>query len=300
MSARPDTWMPIYWGDYVRDTGHLNAAGHGAYLMLIKHYWCTGSPLRNDDDELWRIACCDSKREWLSLKPKIVRLFQIDGEVLRHKRIDRELARGQEVVSAKSAAGKKGAEKRWHNSGENVTEPHFSQWQNDASAMAEPSVRHRQNDGHSPSPSPSSSLWSEELNPKKKSKKEPPTPTGRHAEPSGPLASLAVRAQDSAEFQQFWQKYPRREGKGAARKAFAKARKSASFEAIMGALDRTWPTDPRYIPHPATWLNQQRWLDEIDATDPVLRAAGLDENGNPLRQNGPQPLGILALSEPSR
>ena len=135
---------------------------------------------------------------------------------------------------------------------------------------------------------------------KKEFSPPPSLASDRRAEPHVPLASLAVRSQDSAEFQQFWQKYPRREGKGAARQAFAKARKSASFDAILAALDRPWPNDPRFVPHPATWLNQQRWLDEIDATDPVLRAAGLDENGNPLRQNGPQPLGVLALSEPLR
>jgi hypothetical protein len=24
----------------------------------------------------------------------------------------------------------------------------------------------------------------------------------------------------------------------------------------------TWPEDPQFIPHPATWLNQKRWEDE--------------------------------------
>jgi hypothetical protein len=27
--------MPIHIGDYKRDTGHLRAAGHGAYLLLL-------------------------------------------------------------------------------------------------------------------------------------------------------------------------------------------------------------------------------------------------------------------------
>ena len=121
MTARPDTWMPMYWGDYARDTGHLNAAGHGAYLMLIKHYWCTGRPLPDDDDELWRIACCDSKKEWQKLRPKIVRLFVIDGGTLRHKRIDKELGVAVSAVTAKVEAGKKGADSKW--GGASVTLP---------------------------------------------------------------------------------------------------------------------------------------------------------------------------------
>lgn len=130
--------------------------------------------------------------------------------------------------------------------------------------------------------------------PQKKSKENLPTPTDRHAEPSGPLASLAVRSQDSAEFQQFWQKYPRREGKGAARKSFEKARKSASFEAIIAALDRPWAADPRFVPHPATWLNQQRWLDE-----PPERGAQPENSRNPPYRNGFAALGAR-LAEQAR
>ncbi len=142
-AARPDTWMPLYWGDYLRDTGHLNAMGHGAYLMLIKHYWCSGTPLANDDDGLWRIACCDSKREWLKLRPKIERFFKdVDG-AWHHKRIDAELARANAMVAAKAEAGKRGAEKRW---------------QKDGTPIADPPISHRQTDTPSPSPSHTDSL----------------------------------------------------------------------------------------------------------------------------------------------
>lgn len=124
----------MYWGDYARDTGHLNATCHGAYLMLIKHYWCSGAPLTNDDDELWRIACCDSKREWQKIKPKIAKLFSVDGSQLRHKRVDQELAKALANVNAKAEAGKKGAEKRWQKDGSAIAEPQLSQWQNDATS----------------------------------------------------------------------------------------------------------------------------------------------------------------------
>jgi uncharacterized protein YdaU (DUF1376 family) len=109
---RETNWMPMFWGDYARDTGNLSAIGHGAYLMLIKHYWCTAAPLRDDDDELWRIACCDSRDQWLALRPTLARFFDVAEGMWRHKRVDRELGRAAETTRKRSEAAKAGAAKR--------------------------------------------------------------------------------------------------------------------------------------------------------------------------------------------
>lgn len=105
-AARPDTWMPTYWGDYARDTAHLDNGGHGAYLMLIKHYWCTGSPLPDDDAVLWRIACCNSPTAWKKLRTTILAFFDrgADGK-WHHKRIDHELQRATDITDKRRAAG---------------------------------------------------------------------------------------------------------------------------------------------------------------------------------------------------
>ncbi len=113
MAGRPDMWMPLYWGDYARDTGHLDALGHGAYLMLIKHYWCTGKPLFDNDDELWRIACCSTLKQWLAVRPRIIRLFVIgDDHRLHHKRVDAELAKATERYEQRIAASAAGVTAR--------------------------------------------------------------------------------------------------------------------------------------------------------------------------------------------
>lgn len=68
-------------------------------------------------------------------------------------------------------------------------------------------------------------------------------------------------------FDKFWACYPRREGKQMAKKSFMKiAPDDDLLETMLVAIQRQKQTDqwsdPRYIPHPATWLNGRRWEDE--------------------------------------
>lgn len=77
------------------------------------------------------------------------------------------------------------------------------------------------------------------------------------------------------QFETFWRTYPRRIGKGAARKSFEKALKLESFDAIMAGLQRQLSyyasKEQQFIPHPTTWLNQERWSDE---PQPIERNTG--------------------------
>ena len=91
---KPDTWMPIYVGDYLADTGHLSAAEHGAYLLLLFHYWRTGKPLPADDDQLRRIARMDSK-EWGRSRNILKVFFSVTETEWRQGRVDKELAAAQ-------------------------------------------------------------------------------------------------------------------------------------------------------------------------------------------------------------
>lgn len=101
MSARP--WMPLYVGDYLRDTRRLNAAEHGAYLLLIMEYWQAGH-LPDDDVLLARIGCM-SDREWKRAKPIIGPFFD---EGWRHKRIDWEIEKANAKSAKRAEAGKRG------------------------------------------------------------------------------------------------------------------------------------------------------------------------------------------------
>ena len=68
------------------------------------------------------------------------------------------------------------------------------------------------------------------------------------------------------EFNLVWQHYPRKVGKGAARKEWATARRKAGYAEITGPL-ALWiklqrGTAIEKIPHFRTWLHQERWGDD--------------------------------------
>ncbi len=83
-----------------------------------------------------------------------------------------------------------------------------------------------------------------------------------------------------ADFEAFWKAYPRKVGKGSARKAWQRAITLSRPDTIISAVIRQkFNSRERFIPHPATWLNAERWFDDVDTGDPVLRAAGLNDDG---------------------
>lgn len=84
-----------------------------------------------------------------------------------------------------------------------------------------------------------------------------------------PLLSVVAAPEVSgidAEFDGFWGAYPRKVGKPKARKAYAAARKRASLDEIAAGLRAQLPDlrrrDIGLVPHPTTWLNQDRWADD--------------------------------------
>lgn len=103
MSAK--SWMPFYVADYLADTGHLTTSEHGAYLLLIFHYWQRGA-LPNDDSRLAGIARL-SLSEWLAIRSTVKEFF---SEGWRHARVDSEKATSLERHERRVNAGRRGGE----------------------------------------------------------------------------------------------------------------------------------------------------------------------------------------------
>lgn len=96
----------------------------------------------------------------------------------------------------------------------------------------------------------------------------------RAGDRAGDRASSSLQRKAVEErFDLFWAAYPKKTGKGYARKIFLKIAPSKElFERMMAALEKAkrceqWVKDRgQYIPYPSTWLNQERWDDDYGPT----------------------------------
>ena len=214
-------YMKMYWGDYLGDTAHLTAIQHGGYLLLIAHYWRTGS-LPTDEQKLARIARM-SVKEWKRHGGTIMEFFP-DG---KHQRIERE----REQARTKSEKNRRSAETRWNHNEQPKSLTNLDA--HDANAIQTQSVG---NANHS-----------HNQNTNKRNNNTPLPPS---------------RGDDG--FDLFWEAYPRKVGKGAAVRAWRVAMRKATAEQIVNTVKSfIWPEDKQFIPHPSTWLNAERWNDEV-------------------------------------
>ena len=75
-------------------------------------------------------------------------------------------------------------------------------------------------------------------------------------------------AASEPDFDDWWAMYPRKTGKGNARRAYRAAKKKANAEVLLAAVKKFAKkvaadgTDQKFIPMPTTWLNGERWDDE--------------------------------------
>lgn len=82
-------------------------------------------------------------------------------------------------------------------------------------------------------------------------------------------SEIEVLDQKEMWFESFWEIYPKHQDKKKAKQKFLKAcTNEKEYKAIMDGLRNVLPVwakkDTKYIPMPTTWLNGERWNDEVD------------------------------------
>lgn len=241
-------WYPHHISDYDADTLHLTIAEDGAYCRLLRWYYANERPLPNDDQALASI-CRIGLSEWLAIAPKIKSFFvtrdtrECHVSVMHHKRCDSQILKQNK---------------------------HRRDWQSRQKKLR----KHGILDDVTRDTRVSHASKGEERK-------------GNNIDLSLRSKSIDHRSNDIPKldgFDAFWAACPRKIGKGGAQRSYAKALTQASAADLLAAMqchaERVRGKDPKYIPHPATWLNQQRWLDEPDPLsrrDATLKA--LDQIG---------------------
>jgi hypothetical protein len=104
---------------------------------------------------------------------------------------------------------------------------------------------------------------------------------------------------DESEFQEFYNVFPLHKARGGALKAYLSARKKGASHEILvrGAASyadhcRRTGTTKQFTAHPATWLNEQRWLDDLSDDQPAGARPGRPTGG--YRQGGRSDVEIIA------
>jgi uncharacterized protein YdaU (DUF1376 family) len=246
MASRPDTFMPLMVGDYLKDTGHLTTEQHGAYLLLLMAYWARGGALVVDDARLAATARL-TPQQWAKHKAVLAEFFvERDGHWV-NKRSEVEIKRAHEKMEAKARAGATGANARWQTDGNRIAtalRPHKKRnGKTDADAMAK----------RCPSPSPSHKVSQER-------------------------GETLARPPEISDFDRFWEAYPHQAGDPetgaiAAWESLESSGELPKIDDLIAAVNR-WKAarklekDPPFAPFAKTWLAEKRWLDWPEPAPP--------------------------------
>lgn len=92
------------------------------------------------------------------------------------------------------------------------------------------------------------------------------------------IKTTRKRTTDNPLFDLFWNAYPRKTNKGFAKQIFQKLSvDQVLLDKMLLAIGQQKQSDqwknPQYIPHPSTWLNGERWEDELNTTAKPLSPA---------------------------
>ena len=80
-------WYKRYPASYRGDTWGLTLAEHGAYNLLLDHYYLTERPLPTGDAALASI-CGVTIEVWLTVKESVTRHFAVNNALMRHHKCD--------------------------------------------------------------------------------------------------------------------------------------------------------------------------------------------------------------------
>lgn len=126
------SWYPRYTGDYSRKTKHLTMLEHGAYNMLLDHYYATGEPLffsnasgnaelMPDHSRLYRLCSAITKEEQNAVDAVLRMFFTMTKDGYINKKAKEVIETQLEKHQKRVEAGRKGGKQKYSNAKSNDT-----------------------------------------------------------------------------------------------------------------------------------------------------------------------------------
>lgn len=261
----PLAFLKFYGSDFLNATASWTMEERGIYMTLLWYSWVNGG-LPGDIDRIDRMAP-GAKSCWSVLETKFPPCP--DG-MRRNPRQERDRATMRERSDSAAERGRKGAAQRWGSHSNSHPLAMQQPSGDDGYGMASQRSEFR---GQSSEFRPSDA---EETNTLNGSAVEPVSVQAETKQRRKPLGT-------DADFELWWRTYPRRVGKTKARAAWLKALPAVKQyaqvidEAVAEVMQEavasyvadpeTKKLEPQYIPHPATWLNEGRYIDILEKID---------------------------------
>ncbi|PRP68719.1 hypothetical protein BUE93_20860 [Chromobacterium amazonense] len=102
-----------FMGDYARATAHLSLAEHGAYTLLLDHYYATEKGLPADPVALFRICRAFTQEEQAAVQAVIDQFFPVAGDGMRHNsRADEQITEDMARIAIARENGKRGGRRK--------------------------------------------------------------------------------------------------------------------------------------------------------------------------------------------
>jgi len=213
-------------GDYRRRTAHLSLMEHGIYRQLLDEYYLNEEPIPDKTQSVYRRLQARTEEEQAAVRRVLLEFFARRDGAWHHEHCEEIIAEYQARADKNRTNGKLGG-------------------------------RPRKDDDENPNG------FNKKAKPKATRNQKPKTTS-----PQPPEGGVTQG------FEELWSLMPRKVAKPVALEAYVKALEKAEHGAIIAGLRRHLPGwnakikadgSKEHIPHPATWLDQERWNDEVDS-----------------------------------
>lgn len=240
-------YFPMYPTDFEAKTSHLTLEEDGAYNRLLRLMWMTpGCSLPEDANWICRRMRVDAATFARVIAPLIEEFFKRQNGRIFSPRLREEFEKADVTYKKRSEAGKKGGRPKAIDNKQEEKKVSLSQ----------PKARPKQ-----PEPEPE------------------PEPVKTEVTS---VTSCALPVVKGPTFDQFWAVWPlAKQGKKDAAKAFAKLsqqNRAMATERVAAWASQWKRANPRLNDiHPASYLNGERWTDEIQPTLTLIPGGPRDQ-----------------------